>query len=195
MHPETILEFRRLISDKWKRNDDASYPLISINWRDNLSPSTTRFARKHIDGVDVDFSDASIWPVPQLWDQLNRASGEMRASARHIQGLNIIARDSIVAGLRGLVHVGPVFVNHVIDYHTRGAIPVYKGPASPAPRVGGSPYKARQRLDIIENFGRALGNVGSYYAVRRQCRILIKSCAPHRRWLQRSYRAEHYPLR
>ena len=37
----------------------------------------------------------------------------------------------------------------LVDYHTRGVIPVYRGGEQPAPRVRGFPYKKRQTADII----------------------------------------------
>lgn len=43
----------------------------------------------------------------------------------------------------------PYFDGNVVDYHTRGVIPVYRGSDPPVPRVRGFPYKRSQIPDVI----------------------------------------------
>ena len=138
---DSILKYRAPIVERWHRSDNASYPLISFSWRDNIAASITKVADPYLKGVDLDFSVAIAWTVAQLCDRLNRSSGEVRISPMRIRGLNLDKRDAAVNGLREIHRLTPFLTHRVIDYHTRGVIPVYKGTPHPIPRVRGFPYR------------------------------------------------------
>ena len=87
--------------------------------------------------------------MAEAGDKLNRLSGEVRIAARHVQGINLSERKDLVDGLDAVLRVGPKLVNQVKDFHTRGAMPVYRGLEPANPRVRGFPYKPGQSLDII----------------------------------------------
>ena len=88
----------------------------------------------------------------------NQFSGDVRISARHIHGANLSARSKLVDGLDALSHNDPSVANPIIDYHTRGAIPVCRRTAPPAPRVRGVPYRRRQSVDIMEKIWKDVRN-------------------------------------
>ena len=147
--PESILQHRAEVLGKWQRNDAASFPLISFNWRDNLVGKISARAQKYLDGVDVDFTIANICTVADAGDRLNNLSGEVRVSARHLQDLILKKRSHLINGLKRWRDRGPKLIDQVIDYHSRGVIPVYRGGSPPTPRVRGFPYKKQQSMEIM----------------------------------------------
>ena len=148
--PETALANRQTIISRWKRNGDASFPLISFNWGGNLSGRVTKVDERCLSGVDVDFSLSNICAVAKLGDCLNEISGESRVSARHIRNIVLEKREHLITGLRCWRSKAPELAGQVIDYHSMGVIPVYRGGAPPTPRVRGFPYKPKQSLEIME---------------------------------------------
>ena len=91
----------------------------------------------------------NIRTIAEAGDKLHRLSGEVRIDARHVQEININDRKDLVAGLDSVLRVGPQLVKQVKDFHTRGALPVYRGMEPDTPRVRGFPCKPGQSLDII----------------------------------------------
>ena len=148
--PETILEHRAATINRWRGNDHASFPLISFNWRGNLSKRITTSARHYLASVDVDFSLSNVCEVAKMGDRLNDMSGEVRISARHIQGLILKKRDPLLAGLKCWRDKAPELIDQAMDYRNRGVIPVYRGGQPPTPRARGFPYKPKQSLEIME---------------------------------------------
>ena len=57
----------------------------------------------------------------------NKLAGEPRIAARHIQGITIGKRNKLVEKLGEIEHIDPGLVQQVKGYHTRGALPVYRG--------------------------------------------------------------------
>ena len=134
---------------RWSRSDNASFPLISFNWTDNLFPPLTSCDEKYLDGVDVECSIGNLVSIANLGDNLNRMAGEVRISARHIQGIILGKRTDLVKGLDDVSHVDPRLVEQVKGFHTRGVTPVYRGGEPDRPRVRGFPYKPGQGFEII----------------------------------------------
>ena len=178
--PETILEYRAAVIHKWPCSDNDSFHLISFNWRDNLSGKITTCAQSYLDGVDVDFSVSNVWTVAQAGDKLNSFSGESRISARHIQDINPIDRASLVGGLEKLPMADLSTVRPIIDYHTRGAIPVYRGMAPPTPRVRGIPRKRSPSVDHMEQLRKGVRDGRKLIFSTKQSRNMIPWRA-HRR--------------
>ena len=147
--PETILQHRTDVLGRWRRNDAASFPLISFNWRGNLVGKISSCAQRYLDGVGVEFNIANVCEVAGAGDRLNNLSGEVRISARHIQGLILEKRSHLITGLKCWRDKDPKLVDQVIDYHSRGVIPVYRGGSPPTPRVRGFPYKKGQSMGIM----------------------------------------------
>ena len=101
--------------------------------------------------MDVDFSLKNVCEVDKLGDRLGELSGEVRISARHIQNLVMSKRAHLIVGLKCRSAKAPEIVDRVIDYRSRGVIPVYRGGwFRPTSRVRGFPYKTRQSLGIME---------------------------------------------
>ena len=144
-----IRQHRDAIAKRWSRTDEASFPLISFGWSDNLSPNLTACAEKYLDSVDVGRNVENLRTVANLGDRLNRLSGEVRIAARHVQGIILKKRKSLVAGLDAMSRVDPALVGHVKDSHTRGVLPAYRGVGPETPRVRGPPYNHGQSFDII----------------------------------------------
>ena len=99
---ETALAYRASVINKWIRSGDASFPLISFNWRDNLSPRITSCDQTYLGAVGVEFSASNVWAVEQARGELNPLSGEDIISARSSQDINPKAKSKIVAGLKEL---------------------------------------------------------------------------------------------
>ena len=112
--------------------------------------------------------------MAHLGAQLNRASGEVGLSARHIENLNQRDRESLVGGMRGVVREDPFLVNKVTEYSTSGVIPVYMGYTAPTPRVGGPPYNTVEDWVLNQNCGMMLGMAGSCCVARKPLRNMNK---------------------
>ena len=56
-----ILQHRANTIRRWTREDNASCPLISCSWRDNLSPTPTKCARAYLGGVEVGRTVGNLW--------------------------------------------------------------------------------------------------------------------------------------
>ena len=156
--PETILQHRTDVLSRWQRHDDASFPLISFNWRGNLVSKIPTCAQRYLGGINVDFSLANICAVASLGDRLNNLSGEVRISARHIQNLILKKRSHLITGLKCWGGKDPQLVDQIIDYHSRGVIPIYRGGSPPTPRVRGFPYKKQQSMEIMEKLWKDVRN-------------------------------------
>lgn len=146
--PGSAAKHRMDTIGRWCRNGDATSPLISFNWRGNLSPEISSVAQKFLDGVDVDFILANVCSVTHLGGRLNAMSGEVRISARHTQDAPLSKRAQLIAGLNCWRAKNPELADQVVGYHTRGVMPVYRVGALPTPRVRGFPYK-KQSLEIM----------------------------------------------
>ena len=70
--PEEVLQHRMATLNRWSRNDDSSFPLISFNWRDNARPRITKVAQKYLGGVDLEFSLATVCVMSPTWGSLGR---------------------------------------------------------------------------------------------------------------------------
>ena len=81
-------------------------------------------------------------------------SGEVGIDARHIQGIAMGARATLVSKHDDVRQIDPPLVAKIQDYRTRGVLPVYRGAEPSTPRVRGSPYKHRQSFDIISKIWR-----------------------------------------
>ena len=125
-------------------------PRIIFNWRDNSATKVSQMTRKYSEVVYLAFIPSNVCPIAQLGDKIDLSSGEVRISARHIQDLNLSRRAVLISGLNSMVAYNPVLIKQVIDYHTRGVIPVYRAPAPHAPRASGFPYKKHQSRGIME---------------------------------------------
>ena len=146
---ETIVRHRTSTIKRWSRTDDASFPLISFNWRDSLSPALTSCSQDYLNGVNVECSSGNIWAIAELGDRLNKLAGEPRIAARHIQGITLGKRNKLVEKLSEIEHIDPGLVRQVKGYHARGALPVYRGLGPDIPRLRCFPYKPGQSFDII----------------------------------------------
>ena len=96
---DTTRQHRDAVTKRRARTDDASFPLISFNWSDNLSSNLPDCAQKYLNGVDRDCSVGDLRDIAHLGDNLHRMSGEVRVDARHIQGTPLGARDKLVSKL------------------------------------------------------------------------------------------------
>ena len=83
---------------RWSRNGDASFPLSSFNWRDNISREIATVAQKFLDSVDLEFSLANGCSVAHMGDRLGEISGEVRISARHIHYIVLSKRAHLITG-------------------------------------------------------------------------------------------------
>ena len=81
-----------------------------------------------------------------LGDRLNKLAGEPRIAARHIQGLVLGKRNQLVGNLGAFEHVDPPLVQQVIGFHTRGAIPAYRGVEPETPKITGIPIQTWPEL-------------------------------------------------
>ena len=162
---ETVLAHKDSVVSKWSPSDDAAFPLISFNWSDNISPMITTSDQAYLDAVDLEFSISNVWDVALAGDRLNSTSGEARIAERHIRDIILRTRSKVVEGLKKLQLSDSYMVRPIIDYRTRGVIPVYRGSEPPSPRVRGSPYKHSQSVGII---GKVRNDV-------RNGRILVRS--------------------
>ena len=98
----------------------------------------------------MEFGLPNICEEAKLGDYLDEISGEARISARHIRDIALIRREHLLTGLRCWRSKAPELVGQVIDYHSRGVIPVYRGGVPQTPSVRGFPYKSKQSLEIME---------------------------------------------
>ena len=144
-----VLAHREAAVRRWARSDNDSYPLASFHWRDNLSPNLTQRDEEYLDGSDVDCTVANIWAIAQRGDQLNRLGGEVGVSARQIRGINMAKRCRLIEGTSHIAQVGPSMVNRVVDYRSRGVIPVKPRNCTQGSTREGPPYKTRRRIDIV----------------------------------------------
>ena len=109
----SIRQHRDAIAKRWSRTGEAAFPSVSFNWSDNLPPTLTSCAQKYLDSVDVECNVGNLWAVADLGDNLNRLSGDVRISARHIQGIVLSKRKYLVDGLEATSHVDPVLAEQV----------------------------------------------------------------------------------
>ena len=115
----SVRKHRNAVAKRWSRSDDASFPLISFNWADNLSPPLTSCAQKYLDSVDVECSVGNLVSLANLGGNLNRLAGEVRISPRHIQCIALGKRADFVKGLGAVSYVDPELVEQVKGFHTR----------------------------------------------------------------------------
>ena len=116
----------------------------------------------YLQGADADFSVSNVWDVAHLGDRLNRVSGVVGNSALHIQDINLKERERLAKGLGNLAYADPSLVSRVIDYHTRWAMPVYRGTTPPTPR-------ARASLTNGANVLTSWGSYGMMFATEGPC--------------------------
>ena len=145
---DVVASYREATPRRWPHAGQGSYPSVVFNRRGILAPELTKCDAGYLQWVDYDCAIGNIWKESHLGDHLYKISGEVRISARHIQNLNLLKRDTDLEFLRNLAFVDHTSVGKVIDYHTRCVIPVYRGAEHPVPRVRGYPYKKRQSYDI-----------------------------------------------
>ena len=117
--PGNFSAYSAAVFSKWPRRDDASFPLISFNRRDNLSATITRYDQIYLDSADVDFIVSNVRDVSQAGGKLNYFSGDARVSARRIQDTAPDYRAKIAECSKELQLGDVSSVRPIIDYRTR----------------------------------------------------------------------------
>ena len=145
---------------------DPTYPLLDKDWRRNgpLQPN----AVEYVEAADVGFSLVAVQNVATIGNRVVReCGGEVRYAARCVQEIEMRKLEPQAQSAMTLLHDHPILRDQIVQLHTIGAPPCFRGQPPGGPRPCGLPYDESKTVEMVEKIWKDV----------RQGRVLV--ITPH----------------
>ena len=132
-------------------------PILSFDWHSGIKPEYLSEAAAYLSQADCVLTKENVRRLATRGDATMEWGEDVRIVARHVQYERMAESRGLVPGVLRGRGVEKSVTDQLAQYHTKGAIPVFRGKAPVGPRVRGSPYKEEDTWGIM---GELWGNSG-----------------------------------
>ena len=135
---------------------NAFWPITSKNWRGSVNPNDA--VRLYLDSCQADFCMNSIVEAATLGDQLVNEYGCYQFAARAIQEYMMRQKDHLCLTASKVTFDNEELSQRLVDIHTTGAIPFFRGPTPKGLRCRGFPYDHSETEYILSKLWKDAGH-------------------------------------
>ena len=142
----------KLVFSCGMEQDDISYQLMNMDWRFN--GPTCALAEKYLLCAKGAFSTEKIRIVMEVGNQLVEKYGDVRLAARQVQEIEMRTMELQVCAVKELSDEQPELRDQIVQLHTVGALPHFRGETPQVPRPSGLPYDSSKTVGLVGKFGK-----------------------------------------